>query len=144
MSRTAWTSSALTARCVIARALKSAMITRPPMSTPWRSTLIVAERGQRSLPRGRAGRGGVLRVGGGGVSVLGDRPPPGVRAIGRIILGGASQAPEIRAAPAHLETRGTLVGMGADSSKLKQRVCEVIDRRAADLIETADWIHAHP
>jgi amidohydrolase len=38
----------------------------------------------------------------------------------------------------------TLVEMGADSSKLKQRVCEVIDRRAADLIETADWIHAHP
>src|SRR5215831_8575580 len=34
--------------------------------------------------------------------------------------------------------------MAAESSKLKQRVCEVIDRRAADLIETADWIHAHP
>ncbi|HEX8969308.1 MAG TPA: M20 family metallopeptidase [Chloroflexota bacterium] len=27
---------------------------------------------------------------------------------------------------------------------LKRRVCEVIDRRAAELIETADWIHAHP
>jgi amidohydrolase len=27
---------------------------------------------------------------------------------------------------------------------LKQRVCEAVDRRAAELIETADWIHAHP
>jgi amidohydrolase len=27
---------------------------------------------------------------------------------------------------------------------LKQRVCAAIDRRAAQLIETADWIHAHP
>jgi amidohydrolase len=27
---------------------------------------------------------------------------------------------------------------------LKQRVCEAIDRRAAELVETADWIHAHP
>src|SRR5215831_5815446 len=34
--------------------------------------------------------------------------------------------------------------MAAESSKLKQRVCEVIDQRAALLIETADWIHAHP
>jgi amidohydrolase len=28
--------------------------------------------------------------------------------------------------------------------QLKQRVCQTIDRRAAELIETADWIHAHP
>jgi amidohydrolase len=28
--------------------------------------------------------------------------------------------------------------------KLKDRVCQAIDRRAAELIETADWIHAHP
>src|ERR1700737_850390 len=28
--------------------------------------------------------------------------------------------------------------------QLKERVCEAVDRRAAALIETADWIHAHP
>ena len=28
--------------------------------------------------------------------------------------------------------------------QLKERVCEAIDRRTAELIETADWIHAHP
>jgi amidohydrolase len=28
--------------------------------------------------------------------------------------------------------------------QLKDRVCEAVDRRAAELIETADWIHAHP
>ena len=28
--------------------------------------------------------------------------------------------------------------------QLKKHVCEAIDRRAAQLIETADWIHAHP
>src|ERR1700720_1074019 len=28
--------------------------------------------------------------------------------------------------------------------QLKKRVCAAIDRRAAELIETADWIHAHP
>ncbi|MDQ6670265.1 MAG: M20 family metallopeptidase [Chloroflexota bacterium] len=28
--------------------------------------------------------------------------------------------------------------------QLKQRVCQAIDRRTAELIETADWIHAHP
>src|SRR5438132_509304 len=28
--------------------------------------------------------------------------------------------------------------------QLKKQVCEAIDRRAAQLIETADWIHAHP
>src|SRR3989442_12892070 len=26
----------------------------------------------------------------------------------------------------------------------EERVCEAIDRRTAELIETADWIHAHP
>jgi amidohydrolase len=34
--------------------------------------------------------------------------------------------------------------MSADVRKLKQRVCETIDRRSSELIETADWIHAHP
>ncbi len=29
-------------------------------------------------------------------------------------------------------------------SRLKQRVCDVIDRRAGELREAADWIHAHP
>jgi amidohydrolase len=28
--------------------------------------------------------------------------------------------------------------------QLKQRVCEAVERNAADLIATADWIHAHP
>jgi amidohydrolase len=28
--------------------------------------------------------------------------------------------------------------------QLKKHVCEAVDRRAAQLIETADWIHAHP
>src|SRR5947209_16355912 len=28
--------------------------------------------------------------------------------------------------------------------QLKKQVCEAIDRRAAELIEAADWIHAHP
>jgi amidohydrolase len=28
--------------------------------------------------------------------------------------------------------------------QLKERVCEAVDRRTAALIETADWIHAHP
>jgi len=28
--------------------------------------------------------------------------------------------------------------------QLKKRVCEAVDRRAAQLTETADWIHAHP
>jgi metal-dependent amidase/aminoacylase/carboxypeptidase family protein len=32
----------------------------------------------------------------------------------------------------------------SDVQQLKQRVCEVIDRQAAELIATADWIHAHP
>lgn len=31
-----------------------------------------------------------------------------------------------------------------DVEALKRRVCEAVDRRAAELIETADWIHAHP
>jgi amidohydrolase len=34
--------------------------------------------------------------------------------------------------------------MAPDLNKLKQRACEAVDRRAAELIETADWIHAHP
>jgi amidohydrolase len=34
--------------------------------------------------------------------------------------------------------------MAADLKKLKQRVCEAVDRRASELIATADWIHAHP
>jgi amidohydrolase len=28
--------------------------------------------------------------------------------------------------------------------QLKERVCEAVERRTAELIETADWIHAHP
>jgi amidohydrolase len=32
----------------------------------------------------------------------------------------------------------------ADLEDLKRRVCDAVDRRAAELIETADWIHAHP
>ena len=31
-----------------------------------------------------------------------------------------------------------------DVQRLKDRVCDAVDRRAAELIETADWIHAHP
>ena len=34
--------------------------------------------------------------------------------------------------------------MGDHVQQLKQRVCQAVDRRAAELIETADWIHAHP
>ncbi len=34
--------------------------------------------------------------------------------------------------------------MSDNVQNLKQRACQVIDRRAAELIETADWIHAHP
>jgi amidohydrolase len=34
--------------------------------------------------------------------------------------------------------------MMPDVEALKRRVCEAVDRRAAELIETADWIHAHP
>ncbi|MBV9602746.1 MAG: M20 family metallopeptidase [Chloroflexi bacterium] len=31
-----------------------------------------------------------------------------------------------------------------DVKQLKQRVCDAVDRRATELIDTADWIHAHP
>src|SRR6185436_8209191 len=34
--------------------------------------------------------------------------------------------------------------MADNVQQLKQRVCEAVERRAAELIETADWIHAHP
>src|SRR5919202_1248641 len=34
--------------------------------------------------------------------------------------------------------------MANDLQRLKDRVCEAIDRRSAELIATADWIHAHP
>src|SRR5436853_7224951 len=34
--------------------------------------------------------------------------------------------------------------MAPDLNKLKRQVCSAIDRRAVELIETADWIHAHP
>src|ERR1700716_1311235 len=34
--------------------------------------------------------------------------------------------------------------MADQVQQLKQRVCDAIDRRSAELIETADWIHAHP
>ena len=32
----------------------------------------------------------------------------------------------------------------SDVATLKHRACQAIDRRAAELFETADWIHAHP
>jgi amidohydrolase len=34
--------------------------------------------------------------------------------------------------------------MSDNVSKLKQRACQVIDRRSSELSATADWIHAHP
>src|SRR4030088_255451 len=34
--------------------------------------------------------------------------------------------------------------MAVELEQLKQRVCAAIDRRAAELLETADWIHGHP
>lgn len=34
--------------------------------------------------------------------------------------------------------------MAASTEQLKKRACDAIDRRATDLITTADWIHAHP
>jgi amidohydrolase len=34
--------------------------------------------------------------------------------------------------------------MADNVQRLKERVCAAVDRRAAELIETADWIHAHP
>lgn len=34
--------------------------------------------------------------------------------------------------------------MANDLQALKRRVCEAVDRRAAELTATADWIHAHP
>src|SRR5712671_3522466 len=34
--------------------------------------------------------------------------------------------------------------MGDHVQQLKDRVCKAVDRKAAELIETADWIHAHP
>jgi amidohydrolase len=34
--------------------------------------------------------------------------------------------------------------MAEHVQQLKERVCEAVDRRAAELIEAADWIHAHP
>ena len=32
----------------------------------------------------------------------------------------------------------------SDVAALKHRACQAIDRRASELIQTADWIHAHP
>lgn len=34
--------------------------------------------------------------------------------------------------------------MADQVQQLKDRVCAAVDRRAAELIETSDWIHAHP
>jgi amidohydrolase len=39
---------------------------------------------------------------------------------------------------------GTSTLMANNVQQLKQRVCQAVDRKAAELIETADWIHAHP
>src|SRR5207237_7872460 len=41
--------------------------------------------------------------------------------------------------------RDNLEAMPTDHvAQLKNRVCQAVDRRAAELIATADWIHAHP
>src|ERR687888_2293692 len=80
-------SSGLAVRWAMACEPRSAMMTRPPMSSPQRRTLIEAERGVgrgRPVRAGRWWRRGVGDGGGGGW-VLGDRPPPGVRAMARII-----------------------------------------------------------
>lgn len=69
--------------------------------------------------------------------MLGDRPPPGDRAIGEILYASGARRWEFGSRK--------LVPMSDEHVRhLKRRVCEVIDRRAAELIETADWIHAHP
>src|SRR5439155_19603695 len=34
--------------------------------------------------------------------------------------------------------------MADDVQQLKHRVCEAVERRASELIETSNWIHAHP
>jgi amidohydrolase len=39
---------------------------------------------------------------------------------------------------------GTSTLMANNVQQLKHRVCQAVDRKAAELIETADWIHAHP
>jgi amidohydrolase len=39
---------------------------------------------------------------------------------------------------------GTSTLMANNVQQLKQRVCQAVDRKAAELIETSDWIHAHP
>ena len=63
---------------------------------------------------------------------LGVRGPPGVMAMNGIIRRASRQA------------RNNILVMADHVEQLKKRVCEAIDRRAAQLIETADWIHAHP
>src|SRR5712691_9681893 len=62
---------------------RSAMITNPPNSTLQRKMAIAAARGgMRGVRRSRVGRVWPVGLGGeGGGEVLGDRPPPGVRAI---------------------------------------------------------------
>src|SRR5437762_3385949 len=104
---------------------RSMMMTSPPISRPIRSTLIEADLGQRSLPPERGVPDGLSRGGDGGRWVLGDRLPPS--AIGQ-----------------NHTLWGTSTLMAADLKKLKQRACDAVDRHAPQLIETADWIHAHP
>jgi amidohydrolase len=72
-------------------------------------------------------------VGGeGGGWVLGERPPPGVSAMnGNHTSCVALDARQYWLMADHVE-------------QLKKRVCEAVDRRAAQLIDAADWIHAHP
>ena len=61
------------------------MITSPPMSTPQRKTLAEARRETGGTRRSRVGRCWPFVGGEGGGWVLGERPPPGVRAIHRIL-----------------------------------------------------------
>ena len=61
------------------------MITRPPMSTPQRKTLNEATREVGGTRRSRVGRCWPFVGGEGGGWVLGERPPPGVRAMNGII-----------------------------------------------------------
>src|SRR5205814_740727 len=39
--------------------------------------------------------------------------------------------------------RATIRTMADDVQRLKQRACEAVERRSAELIDTANWIHAH-
>src|ERR1043166_7150688 len=119
----AFRSSGLVVCCETACAARSAMMTSPPINRPQRSTLNEA-RDCGTRPS-RVGRRCGVGVGDGGGLVLGDRPPPGVRAIPGIIS-------------------RNLEAMADQVQQLKERVCPAVERRSAALIEAANWIHAHP